>query len=89
MKHVTTLVSGKVQGVFFRAATKEQADLLGVKGFVRNEPDGNVYIEAEGEEPELNEFIRWCSHGPSRARVDRIENKEGEVKYFQNFEVRR
>ncbi len=70
MKHVNIRVSGKVQGVFFRASTKEQADQLGVKGFARNEPNGDVYIEAEGEEDKLNLFLEWCARGPSKARVE-------------------
>jgi acylphosphatase len=89
MKHVTVWVSGKVQGVFFRASTKEQADYLGVKGFVRNEANGDVYIEAEGEENQLQEFLKWCEHGPSRARVDNLKIEEGPFKNFVRFEVAR
>lgn len=62
-------VTGKVQGVFFRASTKEKADQLGIKGWVRNEPDGSVLIEAEGEKSVLHEFKEWCSVGPSSAHV--------------------
>jgi len=57
MRHLNIRVSGKVQGVFFRASTKEQADQLGVKGFVRNEPNGDVYIEVEGDEEKLKIFF--------------------------------
>lgn len=60
MKHFKLNVSGTVQGVFFRASTKDAADRLGIKGFVRNEPDGSVYIEAEGEEEKLNQFMECC-----------------------------
>lgn len=83
MKHFKIRVSGKVQGVFFRASTKEQADQRQIKGFVRNEPNGDVYIEADGEEHKLNEFLKWCAHGPTRARVDQIYTKEEPA--LQNF----
>jgi acylphosphatase len=89
MKHLNIRVSGRVQGVFFRASTKDQADLLGVKGFVRNESNGDVYIEAEGDEIQLPKFLKWCKQGPSRARVENLEVNEGELKNFVNFEVRR
>lgn len=89
MKHFSIRVSGKVQGVFFRATTKEQADLLGVKGFVRNEANGDVYIEAEGNDNQLQEFLKWCEHGSSRARVDNLQIEEGLLKNFVRFEVSR
>ena len=78
---------GKVQGVFFRALTKEKADELGITGFVRNEPDGCVYIEAEADEKILQQFMDWCRQGPSRARVEKMEVSEGEGKAFARFEV--
>jgi len=88
MKHLNIRVSGKVQGVFFRASTKEQADQLGVKGFVRNEPNGDVYIEVEGGEEKLKVFSAWCKHGPNRARVDSVKVEESDFKNFVSFEVR-
>jgi acylphosphatase len=89
MKHIAIRVSGKVQGVFFRANTKTQADNFGIKGFVRNEPDGSVYIEAEGNEKSLDEFVRWCNKGPSFAKVDSCEVDEGELKDFSDFVIQR
>jgi acylphosphatase len=69
MKSVSIRIDGKVQGVFFRASTKDKADQLEVRGIVRNEPDGSVYIEAEADENALNRFIDWCKRGPVRAQV--------------------
>ncbi|MCK6616449.1 MAG: acylphosphatase [Cyclobacteriaceae bacterium] len=89
MKHVNLLVKGHVQGVFFRASTQEVAGQLGITGFVRNEPDGNVYIEAEGGEEQLQKFIKWCRKGPPRARVDRMEVVESSLQYYTTFEVKR
>ena len=66
-------VHGKVQGVFFRANAREEAERLAVSGFARNEPDGTVAIECEGP-PEAVERLRvWCESGPPQARVERIE----------------
>lgn len=78
-----------MQGVFFRASTKEQADQLGIKGFVRNEPNGDVYIEVEGDEEKLKVFSDWCKRGPNRARVDSVKVEEADLKNFISFEVRR
>jgi acylphosphatase len=88
VKHFKLSVSGKVQGVFFRASTKEAAERLGINGFVRNEPDGSVYIEAEGEEEKLNQFVEWCRVGPPRARVEKLEMIEGEALGFTSFQVK-
>jgi len=88
-RHHKIKVSGKVQGVFFRASTKQMADLLGVKGFVQNENDGSVYIEAEGEEEILVKFIQWVHHGPDRAEVAYVSINEGEIQGFEIFESRR
>ncbi len=89
MKHLNIHVSGKVQGVFFRASAKEQADQLDVKGFTRNEPNGDVYIEAEGDESKLKLFLEWCSHGPRHAHVENITKEESALRNFEKFEVRR
>ena len=88
-QHINIIVSGKVQGVFYRAAAKEKANELGVKGFVRNEPTGNVYIEAEAPQEVLNEFVKWCASGPPRAQVHHVEVVPGEVSIFVSFEIKR
>lgn len=80
-------IYGKVQGIFFRASAKEQADKLGIVGFAQNQPDGSVYIEAEGKNDNLDEFVKWCRTGPSMAKVDNIEVTEGKVKSFPQFTV--
>lgn len=88
MKDLQIKVYGRVQGVFFRDSVKRQADILGIKGFAKNEPDGSVYIEAEGEEDILQEFVRWCKTGPDLAYVNKVEIEEGDVKNFEDFQVR-
>jgi acylphosphatase len=89
LKHFKIIISGKVQRVFYRAFAKEKADEWGIKGFVRNELNGDVYIEAEAEEEMLYKFIKWCNLGPARAKVDHMEATPGEVVGFTMFEIRR
>ncbi len=82
-------VIGKVQGVFFRASAKAKADELSIKGFVRNEPGGSVYIEAEGEINNMNQFLDWCKEGPPRSRVDNLDAREAKVAGYADFAVLR
>jgi len=88
VKHYNIRIYGQVQGVFFRDFAKEKADSLGILGFVQNEPDGAVYIEAEGEENKLDEFINFVKQGPSIAKINRIEITEDQVKNYNGFEIR-
>jgi len=87
MKHINITVSGKVQGVFYRASTKAVADQLGIKGFVKNQEDGSVYIEAEGDDFSLESFLEWCNEGPEKAKVENVTLAESELKNYRNFEV--
>jgi acylphosphatase len=89
VKHFSIHVSGKVQGVFFRASTQEKAREFSIKGFVRNEPDGRVFIEAEGKEEDLRSFVEWCRKGPHAAKVERCEIAPGEIKGFSSFTIQR
>ena len=88
-KHYNITVAGRVQGVFFRASTKTSADHLKIDGFVKNLPDGTVYIEAEGEEDNLKLFTEWCSQGPKAAKVESCEVHEAAMKNFEQFEILR
>ncbi len=67
------LVSGSVQGVFFRDSTREKAESLSLAGWVRNLPDGNVEAVFEGSAPNVREMIEWCEAGPPRATVENVE----------------
>ena len=87
IKHLNITVQGKVQGVSYRVTTKAVADQLGVRGFVKNEPNGDVYIEAEAEESLMEMFLEWCEEGPDPARVAAVTTSEGELKNYRNFEV--
>ena len=86
-KFISISVSGKVQGVFFRASTKEKANALGVVGTVKNQHDGSVFIEAEGEEDVINQFVAWCRKGPPLASVTEVKIEEAIPKHFHTFEI--
>ncbi|MBI5152679.1 acylphosphatase [Candidatus Peregrinibacteria bacterium] len=73
MKQAMLKISGRVQGVFFRAETQEKALSLGLTGWVRNNDDATVEVCAQGDEASLARFIKWCEKGPTGARVDKIE----------------
>jgi acylphosphatase len=87
MRHLNIKVSGMVQGVFFRACTRDKAHDLGVCGFVRNQPDGSVYIEAEGSQEILEKFVAWCWEGSPAANVTGVTVAEGPVERFEGFRV--
>ncbi|HET8539695.1 MAG TPA: acylphosphatase [Anaeromyxobacter sp.] len=70
---VHLLVSGMVQGVFFRQSTVDEARRLGVAGWVRNLADGRVEVEAEGDRAALEGLVRFCRRGPPAARVDGVQ----------------
>lgn len=89
IKHINILVIGKVQGVYYRASAKEAADKIGVVGFVENQKDGAVYIEAEGTDQQLEDFTDWCQKGPSKAIVTELKIEEGGLVEFKSFEVRK
>lgn len=72
MKRVRIIVEGKVQGVFFRQSTKEIAYSLGLSGYVRNLENGNVEVEAEGEDANIEKLIEWIKKGPPLAKVTKL-----------------
>ncbi|HFC49331.1 MAG TPA: acylphosphatase [Thermofilum sp.] len=81
-------ISGKVQGVFFRASTWEVAKRLGLRGYVRNLPDGRVEAVFEGDEEKVRKAIEWCRRGPPLAIVENVEVKwEEPKKDFDDFVI--
>jgi len=87
---VNVVISGRVQGVFFRANTKQKAEQLGLTGWVRNRYDGKVEALFEGEEKVVQEMINWCHKGSPSARVDNVEvRKQNIISYeFKDFSIR-
>ena len=86
VKHLDIFVFGSVQGVFFRSAAKQIADNLGIKGYTKNEGKF-VFIEAEGTEEDLDNFIEWCHSGTDLSKVEKVEFKEGRLKSFNSFNI--
>ena len=87
--HLDLLISGKVQGVWYRKSAAEQAVRLKLAGFAMNMADGTVRIEAEGPRETLDRFVEWCRTGPPRAVVDNIDVTEGAFVGHAGFHVRR
>lgn len=73
MKQIHIKISGKVQGVFFRAHAQDRGRRLKLTGWVKNADDGGVEIMVQGEQEALEEFLVWCRKGPNRSRVDHVE----------------
>lgn len=87
MKRLRIRVSGKVQGVFYRASTQAKAKELGLNGWVKNEQDGSVLIEAEGEDQKLQRLVDWCQIGPGAAQVEQVDAEEVQPQGSSGFEV--
>ena len=81
-------VSGRVQGVFFRVWTKEQADALGVGGWVRNCPDGSVEAHVEGDADAVERMIDAMRKGPGGANVERVEVVDASPRQADTFAIR-
>ncbi len=80
------VVSGRVQGVFYRASLRTEADRLGVTGWVRNEDDGTVHAHLEGPSAVLEEMVAWCRTGPPRAQVEDVSTTDADVTGASGFE---
>jgi acylphosphatase len=87
MRRIRAIVSGRVQGVSYRASTVQKARQLGLVGWVRNLANGNVELEAEGSN--VDELIAWCKQGPPAAQVDSVTVEEIELGNDEaSFDVR-
>jgi len=91
MEHLRAhvVIHGLVQGVFFRASTRDEAVKLGVGGWVRNLPDGSVEALFEGEKKKVEAIVGWCYRGPSGARVSSVDLAwEAYQGQFKQFDIR-
>ncbi len=91
MEHLRAevIVHGFVQGVWFRQSTKDTAERLGVRGWVRNLPDGSVEAVFEGEKKKVEEIVAWCHRGPSGAQVSSVEIAWEQYRdEFHRFDIR-
>lgn len=80
-------VLGKVQGVFYRATAKTKADDLKLVGWVRNEPDGSVVMEVQGDDRKVSQMIKWCKEGPTFSKVDQVLEEPTEPLGEKSFEI--
>lgn len=87
-KCITISISGKVQGVGFRYFTLNAANKTGISGYVQNEPDGSVRIEAEGTPGQLTLFMQLCRQGPARAMVNSLTHHESPLMSYTSFRIR-
>jgi acylphosphatase len=85
---IKVIISGRVQGVFFRLNTKKKADELELSGWVKNTKDGKVEAIFEGDERYIYKMIEWCSKGPSNSKVTKVDIfKKKYVKEYDNFSI--
>ena len=88
MKCVHIHIYGRVQHKGFRFLAMQKAYQYGVMGYIQNRKDSSLYIEAEGEEEQLNEFLEWCKKGPMGSTVEEVTTDEGEIKNFTSFDIK-
>ena len=88
MKRAKVVVHGSVQGVFFRAETRDRARSLGLAGWVRNAPDGTVEAVLEGDDEQVESMVEWCRRGPDGARVEEVEVAWSEPQGEEGFSIR-
>ena len=88
MQAVRIVITGVVQGVFFRKYAFEQAINLGIDGFVTNVADGNVMIEATGDDQSIEELIQWCHRGSPNSVIEKVDVTEIPKREYQGFTIR-
>ena len=89
MKTVHLLIIGKVQGVFFRATASENANSLGLKGWVANTEANSVEMIVTGEPEPIEKIIEWCHKGPVAAKVEEVNEKEIPLQTFNDFIIKK
>lgn len=87
MPTIHLLITGNVQGVFFRATAIEVADRYGITGWIKNTREGNVEVVADGDEISLQKFIEWCKHGPEKAQVEKVAVTNIQQTTFDRFSI--
>lgn len=92
MKQVDIRVTGKVQGVWFRAETLKLAQKLGICGWIQNNNDGSVSVCGQGDENQLKQLVAWCQNGPEMAQVDTLKDRWSDISpaaYLKDFIIRK
>lgn len=86
-KHL--IITGKVQGVFYRASAKEKANKLNIRGWIKNTATGNVEAIVTGNMQQIEDFIQWCKSGPAKATVSNVIIHNQEFREFDSFKIER
>jgi len=84
---VHLIIKGKVQGVFYRARTKDEAERLRITGWIKNTDNGDVEVMAAGDDDAIDTFIHWCRQGPPRAIVKEVIVNKAGGEAFEGFEI--
>jgi len=89
IKTIRVLITGRVQGVWYRASTKQKAEQLDIKGWVRNTDEGNVEAVFQGREKNIDDMLKWCHKGPMMADVKKVEIIENlKNQHFEVFKIK-
>ena len=86
-KRISLLITGKVQGVGYRYSVKLKAESMAIRGYVRNQLDGSVFVTVQGENTAVENFVKWCYKGPSAALVRGVEKIPGTIEDFSEFKI--
>ena len=86
-KRISLLITGKVQGVGYRYSVKLKAESMAIRGYVRNQLDGSVFVTVQGENTAVEIFVKWCYKGPSSALVRGVEKIPGTIEDFSEFKI--
>jgi len=86
--NVHVVISGQVQGVWFRASAKQKAEELGLNGWVKNNYNGSVEAVFEGDEEIIKKMVNWCHVGPPMAKVDNVVVKKQQTIGFKDFSIK-
>lgn len=89
LRHYNIIVKGKVQRVNYRVCAQSKAMSLGLTGMVKNLHNGDVYIEVEGSDDKINQFIDWCYVGSPLSKVTEVISEERTLKNLETFELKR
>lgn len=87
-EHITIRITGRVQGVMFRQSAQHIAEGLGLTGYVRNNEDGSITLEVEGEPSAIADLLRWSRVGPTNAEVVNVEVEPGSLQYYTSFSTK-
>jgi acylphosphatase len=86
-KRISLVITGKVQGVGYRYSVKLKAESMAIRGYVRNQLDGSVFVTVQGENTAVENFVKWCYEGPSAALVRGVEKIPGTIEDFSEFKI--